>query len=156
MEDINTLSNEKWEIALNRFEIIKPILDNPGNLELVESIAAKEKIGRTTLYRWVKLYKDYGTISAILGKPKNGGRGNSRLSTAQDDIIKKFITSTYLNSSKSSINKTIRLILDECHSKGIEAPHSNTIRNRIKSLSEEEVMKKRIGVKEAKYKFNQY
>lgn len=154
LEDINTLSNEKWEVAQRRFEIIKPILDNPGNLELVESIAAKEKIGRTTLYRWVKLYKDYGTISAILGKPKNGGKGNSRLLPAQEEIIKKFITSTYLNSSKSSINKTIRLILDECHSKDIETPHSNTIRNRIKSLSEEEVMKKRIGVKEAKYKFS--
>ena len=42
----------------------------------------------------------------------------------------------------------------ECHSKNITPPHENTIRNRIKSLSEEEVMKKRIGSKEAGYKFN--
>lgn len=154
LEDINVLSSEKWEIAQKRFDIIKPILENPGNLELIEKIAAEEKIGRTTLYAWVKLYKDYGTISAILGKPKTGGKGKSRLLPEQDEIIKKYITSTYLNNSRYSINKTIRLIIDECYSKNVEAPHPNTIRNRIKSLSDEEVMRKRIGVKEAKYKFD--
>lgn len=154
LDDINTLPKEKWELAQKRFAIIKPILDNPGNLKLVEKIAADEKIGRTTLYSWVRLYKDYGTISAILGKPKTGGKGKSRLLPEQDEIIKKHIASTYLTSSRSSIKKTIRLIIDECYTKNVEAPHPNTIRNRIKSLSEEEVMRKRIGAKEANSKYN--
>lgn len=115
LEDINVLSSEKWETAQKRFDIIKPILENPGNLELVEKIAAEEKIGRTTLYAWVKLYKEYGTISAVLGKPKTGGKGKSRLLPEQEEIIKKYISSTYLNKARSSIKKTIRLIIDECN-----------------------------------------
>lgn len=154
LEDINVLSSEKWETAQKRFDIIKPILENPGNLELVEKIAAEKNIGRTTLYAWVKLYKEYGTISAILGKPKTGGKGKSRLLPEQEEIIKKYISSTYLNKARSSIKKTIRLIIDECYTKNVEAPHPNTIRNRIKNLSEEEVMRKRIGAKEASSKFD--
>lgn len=142
LDDINTLPKEKWELAQKRFAIIKPILDNPGNLKLVEKIAADEKIGRTTLYSWVRLYKDHGTISAILGKPKTGGKGKSRLLIKQEEIIKKHITSTYMASSRSSIKKTICLILEECYTKNVVAPHSNTIRNRIKNLSNEKVFKK--------------
>lgn len=154
LDDINVISEKKWELAQQRFEIITPILENPGNIELVKQISTESKKSIATLYRWVKLYKDYGTISSILGKPKTGGKGSSRLDPNQEEIIKKYIKSTYLNSSRTSINKTIRLITIECHSKNITPPHENTIRNRIKSLSEEEVMKKRIGSKEAGYKFN--
>lgn len=154
LDDINILSNEKWELAQRRFEIIKPLLDSTRNLKLVKKISNESKISVATLYRWIKLYKDYGTISAILGKPKTGGKGDSRLETEQEEIIKKYLKSTYLNGSRTSKNKTIRLILAECYGKNISPPHENTIRNRIKSLSEEEVMKKRIGLKEAGYKFN--
>lgn len=154
LDDINVISEEKWELAQQRFEIIDPILKNPKKLELIKQISIEKNIGIATLYRWIKLYKDYGTVSALLGKPKTGGKGNSRLETNQEEIIKKYIKSTYLNGSRTSINKTIRLITIECHSKNITPPHENTIRNRIKSLSEEEVMKKRIGTKEAGYKFN--
>jgi putative transposase len=154
LDDINFLSEKKWELAQKRFEIIKPILDNSGNIELVKEISKESKKSIATLYRWVKLYKDYGTISAILGKPKTGGKGRSRLEPEQDEIIKKYIKSTFLNSSRTSIKKTIRLIIAECYDKNIQPPHSNTIRSRIKNLSEEEVMKKRIGIKEAGYKFN--
>lgn len=154
LDDINTLSEKKWELAQQRFEIIKPILDNSGNAELVKEISKESKKSVATLYRWVKLYKDYGTISSILGKPKTGGKGRSRLEPEQDEIIKKYIKSTFLNNSRTSIEKTIRLIIAECYDKNIQPPHSNTIRNRIKNLSEEEVMKKRVGIKEAGYKFN--
>nr|WP_315155672.1 Mu transposase C-terminal domain-containing protein [uncultured Flavobacterium sp.] len=154
LDDINILSDQKWELAQRRFEIIKPLLESTRNLELVKKISNESKISVATLYRWIKLYKDYGTISAILGKPKTGGKGDSRLDTEQEEIIKKYLKSTYLNNSRTSKNKTIRLIVAECHSKNITPPHENTIRNRIKGLSEEEVMKKRIGLKEAGYKFN--
>lgn len=154
LDDINFISEEKWGLAQQRFEIIDLILKNPRNLKLIKQISKEKNVSIATLYRWIKLYKDYGTVSALLGKPKTGGKGNSRLETNQEEIIKKYIKSTYLNSSKTSINKTIRLILAECHHKNIIPPHENTIRNRIKSLSEEEVMKKRIGSKEAGYKFN--
>lgn len=154
LDDINVLSEKKWELAQHRFELIKPIIDNPGNVDLVREISKESKKSVATLYRWVKLYKDYGTISSILGKPKTGGKGKSRLDPEQDEIIKKYIKSTFLNSSRTSIKKTIRLIISECYDKNIQPPHSNTIRNRIKNLSEEEVMKKRVGIKEAGYKFN--
>lgn len=150
---LEILSEKKWELALKRFEIIKPLLDIKRDRNLVEKVAKENNIGVATIYRWMKLYEEHGTVSSILGKPKDGGRGKSRLSKEQDKIIDEIINKIYLNSSKKSVNKTIRGINEVCLTKKITPPHPTTIRNRIKNYSEEEIMRKRIGTREAKYKF---
>jgi putative transposase len=150
---LENLSEKKWEVALKRFEIIKPLLEIKRTKELFEKVAKEHSIGIATLYRWIKLYDEHGTVSSILGKPKNGGRGKSRLSKEQDKIIDEAINKIYLNSSRKSINRTIRAINETCIAKNILAPHATTIRNRIKDYSEEEIMRRRVGVKEANYKF---
>ena len=43
LDDINTLSEKKWELAQKRFDIIKPILENPGNADLVKKISKENK-----------------------------------------------------------------------------------------------------------------
>lgn len=58
-----------------------------------------------------------------------------------------------MDKSRKSITKTIVEIQLSCEGLGIRAPHPNTIRNRIKNISEEEKIRKRLGIQEAKYKF---
>ena len=129
------LINQKKELAQKRFEIIKPILENKNSkkLNLIKEISLKEKISKATLYRWIKLYNEHKTIYCLLGKPKNGGRGKVRLTASQQDIINKVLNKKFLKKYKKT-NKMINLILDEFKKENILAPHSNTIRNRIKFL----------------------
>lgn len=152
--DLESLSEKKWALAIQRFEIISPLLKIKTNKKIIEEVAIKENVSAATLYRWIKLYKDNGTVASILGKPKTGGKGNSRLNPLTEEIIETIIQTKYLNTSRKSINKIIRLINDECIKKNAPLPHPITVRNRINNLSEEEVIKKRFSVKEAKYKFS--
>ena len=151
--NINGLTDKEWIRAKERYKIIKPIIDNPKNISIVRGVSNDSGVSLSTLYRWVKLYKDSGLVSSLVGSRKRGGKGNSRLLKVQDEIIQDKIHSVYLSSSRKSITKTIREIEIACNDFSIEAPHPNTIRSRIKDISEEERIRKRYGYQEAKYKF---
>ncbi len=151
--DIINISDKDWEKAKKRHGIIKPILHNSRTVEDVKLVAKNNNISTATLYRWLKRYNETGLVSSLLGQKKNGGIGKSRLLKVQDDIINNKIHSVYLNKSRKSINKTIRAIQMECQELGVKYPHPNTIRNRIKNISEETKIRTRMGIQEAKYKF---
>lgn len=150
---VESLSDKSWEKAKYRFSIIKDILSNRGNLELIKEISKNNKVSISTIYRWIKLFDSTGLISSLAGQNKKGGVGKSRLNKSQDEIINNKIHSVYLTSSRKSITKTIREIQIGCRDLGIDPPHPNTIRNRIKNISDEERIRKRIGYQEAKYKY---
>lgn len=152
-KNIVSLSDKEWEKAQFRYNIIKPILERRRDYKYLSNIAKKNRISVPTIYRWIKTYEAYGTVSSLAGKKRKGGFGKSRLLEEQENIVLNKINSIYLNQSKKSITKTIREINLECDRLKLKPPHSNTIRNRIKNITEEERIRRRLGIKEAKYKF---
>jgi putative transposase len=151
--DLKNLTSTEWEKATKRYEIIKPILRNRGDQNFAQAIADKNKIGIATIYRWLKIYDESGLVSSLAGKRRTGGKGKSRLSQMQEDIIYDKINDVYLNSSKKSITKTIREIQLACDQYSIKCPHPNTIRNRIRNIPDEEKVRKRYGIKKARDKY---
>ncbi|WP_241330093.1 helix-turn-helix domain-containing protein [Chryseobacterium arthrosphaerae] len=151
--DMLDFTDKEWKKAQERFQIIRPVLENRGDLKIVERAAKEAKVDKATIYRWISRYEQTGSIGSILGKKKNGGRGKSRLSPEQEEIIKKCITEIYLTSFRKSINYLIRAIAFECNKLGIQMPHSTTIRRRINEISEEEKVKQRYGKKVSDNKF---
>jgi len=151
--NIVSISDKDWEKASKRYEVIKPALEKKGDLITIKNISKKHKVSVPTIYRWIKLFNESGLVSSLAGRKKTGGIGKSRISNVINDIVKSKIESVYLNSSKHSIKKTIRAIENTCKELNLKPPHSNTIRNRIKDISDEERIRKRIGYQEAKYKY---
>lgn len=151
--DMLDFTDKEWKKAQERFQIIRPALENRGDLKIVERAAKEAKVDKATIYRWISRYEQTGSIGSILGKKKNGGRGKSRLSPEQEEIIHKCITEIYLTSFRKSINYLIRAIAFECNKLGIPMPHSTTIRRRINEISEEEKVKQRYGKKISDNKF---
>ncbi|WP_312991427.1 helix-turn-helix domain-containing protein [Chryseobacterium flavum] len=151
--DMLDFTDKEWKKAQERFQIIRPVLENRGDLKIVERAAKEAKVDKATIYRWISRYEQTGSIGSILGKKKNGGRGKSRLSPEQEEIIKKCITEIYLTSFRKSINYLIRAIAFECNKLGIQMPHSTTIRRRVNEISEEEKVKQRYGKKVSDNKF---
>lgn len=150
---ISGLTDQEWEEAKRRYEIILPILSRRKDFSLIKKLAKEHKVHYTTIYRWIKLYDETNVISSLIGFKKRGGKGKSRLSSEVEMIVNDVIHTLYLNPSKKSINKIIREVEKICKSKSIKAPHPNTIRNKIKNLSEEEVLSSRYGKSKARDKF---
>lgn len=150
---LESLPEKDWERAKSRYEVISPILSNRGNLDLITKAAKANNISVPTIYRWLKLFDETGLVSSLAGGKKTGGIGKSRLTKNQEEIINNKINTVYLNQSRKSITKLIREIQLECDNLKVTCPHPNTIRSRVKALSDEEKIRKRLGIKEARYKF---
>lgn len=144
------LSDKDFEKAKRRFETIKPILENRGDFDVVMEISNRENIHYSTLYRWVNNFEATGIITSLLGFPKTGGRGKSRLTRELDEIIKKAIQDVYLTTQKKPVAKTILEVEKLCRNAKLKSPHPNTVRKRILQISDETRMKFRYGSKKAK------
>lgn len=149
----DSLTEKEWELIQYRYKIIKPIIEKKHNTEEIKEIAKNYNIHYTTIYRWINLYNENNLKTDLLGKKRTGGKNKSRLTLEVDTIINDIISQIYLNSSKQSIPKVIRKIKMRCKELEIDAPHENTIRNRIKQLSEEDVLKARYGNKARRDKY---
>lgn len=150
---VHILTDNEWKIAKSRYDIVKHILDNKLETSKIKDIAKKNNVHFSTIYRWINIFNSTESIAALAGKKRTGGKNKSRLENDVDNIINDKIAEIYLTSSKKSITKVIRSIKIKCKELDITPPHENTIRNRIKNLSEEEVLKARYGKKSARDKF---
>lgn len=141
-KDISEINDSEYNEAKKRYEAILPLLEK--NLSRKDSVEYSKKIGIhfTTLYRWQERYKSTGTILGLISNKVGAKKGNTRLNSEIEILIKRIIDSYYLTIQKPSVQSVVDKVLAECKKMNIIAPHSNTIRNRIESISEYEKLKK--------------
>lgn len=152
--DIALVGDEDWQFAMKCFDIIRPLLEKKNRTTaLVEERAALAGVHRATIYRWIESYETLGTLTALLPRKRSGGRGKSRLTDAVEDIIKSTIENFYLKKQKRSVQKTCDEVKLACRNSGLPAPHPNTVRNRIVTISEKVKLESRIGAQAAQAKF---
>lgn len=152
--DLNLIPQEEWKVAQYRYAIIRPILAGEIKKNSISDFAKDNGVHLSTIYRWIKLFNATHKISSLAPTKQNGGKGQSRLPEDVEQIILETIQSTYLNRDRKSINRTIEEIKLQCWNKGIVAPHSNTIRMRLNTISDEEKIKQRYGAKIARLAFD--
>ena len=71
VRDLDTIADEDWKTAQSRYAAIQPLLDrfDVGRRE-VEARSQEVGINFTTLYRWLKLYRDAGTLDGLMPQMK--------------------------------------------------------------------------------------
>ena len=152
-KDISEINDSEYNEAKRRYEAILPLLEK--NLSRKDSVEYSKKIGIhfTTLYRWQERYKSTGTILGLISNKVGAKKGNTRLNSEIEILIKRIIDNYYLTIQKPSVQSVVDKVLAECKRMNIIAPHSNTIRNRIESITEYEKLKKQgnRGIARTKY-----
>ncbi|MFX4235378.1 Mu transposase C-terminal domain-containing protein [Aliarcobacter butzleri] len=144
-EYLNSFTNEQWEEAKKRLSIIKPLLNNRYRTkESVENIARTNNLHYSTLYRWISLYENTELLSSLVPKFSNrGGKDHVRIKEETELIINKVINELYLHKQKLTPKQVYIEIIRRCKNARIKMPHENTVRNRIKKLSEKMTYKHR-------------
>lgn len=146
-EDLWTGFTERQkEEALRRYRIIEPLInpDIKRTKHLVRQVAQVAGVNQSTIYEWLKRYRERGLLGLA---PLNSLKGNrtSRLSAEQEEIMQKAIQEYYLSQQKLNIKAVYELMLLECRKRNIPPPHYNTLRYKIKGMSRLLVEKKREG-----------
>lgn len=147
--DLAYIPEEKLQKANRMYEIIKPLLLLPRRTQAdIQAQAEKYKVGRSSIYRWLKEFDCMNRVSVFVPKTRKD-KGCTHLPNQVEQIITDTIKTHYLTKQKKSPAKVIREIQLLCHKLELTAPHPNTIRSRIKKLSTYETLKAREGNKTA-------
>lgn len=135
---VGDITDKEWDEAKQRLEIIKPLTFKNRKKEEVIKIAEENSLHVSTVYRWLKQYEESTLLSSLVPKKTlRGGKGKTRTNEEVELIIKKTIEEQYLNKQKLTPRQVYNEIRRKCHNANITAPHENTIRNRIKQISNE-------------------
>lgn len=152
-KDLNAHDKEALAEAQRKFEIIKPLLDKPGRTKReVRARADETKVHYVTLYKWLRLFETTGKLTAFVRSDRKD-KGKTTLPAAVEKILSDVIETRYLTTQKLSQAKIIREIERLCAKQKVEAPHPNTIRNRIRRLEAVKKTKARDGNKAAREAF---
>jgi putative transposase len=153
--ELLTIPDEDWVEAHRRLEAIRPLLTKEARTRAdVEARALQINRHPTTLYRWLKDYSATRRLSVLLPPKPSGGRGKSRLESAAESIVTSVVKSFYLKPERPTVEDTFREVERLCRLADVPAPHPATVRRRIASISEEEVMRRRFGEKRARKQFS--
>ncbi len=148
IDTILHIDEEHWKIALERYEVIKPLLKVGRTKDEVIARAKEFDVSPVTVYRWIADFETTGTVSALVPKyDQRGGSGKTRLDKTVEDIINEVIQKVFLNKQKKKPGKVYEEIKRLLTQKKLDVPHLNTIINRINKLSEKQKADARQGKK---------
>jgi len=146
--DLELISSEKWDEAILRYDIIKPLLIKKRTRVLVEERAKEYGRSPTTLYQWIKRYEESGKVTELI-RASRADKGEVRLSDEISELLNSVIKTEYKTRQKKSITKVHRELKRLCREKGLECPHYNTLRKWINKEHPKELQKLREGNKKA-------
>lgn len=148
--DLATVGKDRLEQAHRKFEIIKPLLALSRRTEAdVQACADKHDVGTSTIYRWLRDFDRVGRVSVFVRQTRKD-KGRIGLPKKVEDVITDMVKVHYLTKQKKKPAKVIREVEMLCSKLGLESPHPNTIRNRIKKLDTYNKKKSREGNKAAR------
>ncbi|AWI79471.1 transposase [Parazoarcus communis] len=153
-QDLAEIADDDWRIAQQRFAAISPLVGKTlWGRDEVERQAKACNIDPSTLYRWLKRYNAYGSVTALIPKKRGWLEGKSRIPPHAEQVIEETIRDYYLTVQRPTAKKTIQEVQRRCAERGIQAPNHMTIRSRITKLSEKERLRGRGFKEKAKNKF---
>ncbi|MCG5512348.1 Mu transposase C-terminal domain-containing protein [Ectothiorhodospira shaposhnikovii] len=153
--DLLEIGDKDWREAERRFEAIKPLLRQGTLLGRSEVSKRAQEVGvdTATLYRWIKRYNAYGSMTALIPMTRGWKRGKSRIGEFAEKIIEEVIQNYYLTHQRSTDQKAVTEVQRICAERGVSPPSPGTIRSRISRIPEKERLRKRGYRERAKNKF---
>lgn len=152
--DLSELSEKDWETAEDRYNAIKPLLAKPiAGRQEVEFRADQLGVNAATLYRWLKRYKSYGVLGALVPQKRGWKTGKKRVLPEVENQIQEVLNDFYLTSQRPSGSKVVMEVKRRCYERGLESPSHCTIRARMSEISEKKRLRKHGFSEKAANKF---
>lgn len=148
--DLLALDEEDWNLALDRFRIISPLVGLTQRTKAqIRDVAQKAEVNPATVYRWLERFESTGIVSSLLRRERKD-QGKPRTTEQAEIIMKSVIRDEFLNDQAISPTHAYREIQRQCRKENVLAPHLSTFRRRLKELTPAVLAAGREGKKSAR------
>ena len=152
---LDGLTEDEKEVARERFEIIRPLLEMPkyGRKD-VDARAKETGYSVRNLYRLLKKYQNSGDYTC-LAVGKRGWRTNkTRLAADAEAVITEVIDDYYLTPLRPGQRAAVKEVKRWCAKRGIKAPNASTVLARLEKIDEKKKLERRGQPDKARRRFN--
>lgn len=143
--DLGAIPEERINSAKHKYETIKLMVDKQRTtLDEIKVAALKADVAVSTIYRWLKEYRE-GTLLSSLIRKERIDIGKSRLSPQTELIMSKVIAEYWMTSEKRSYALTYRELQLRCRQQNVRPPSLPTLVDRVTRLDPKESTLRRLG-----------
>ena len=152
--DVDEIQDEDWKTAEKRFADIRPLLEMRSfGRQDVEARAKETGVAVATLYRWIKRYRAFDSVSALIPQKRGWKAGRGRISVQADSVVQEVISNFYLTAQRPTAQKAVIEVRRLCLQRQIDPPSDRAIRSRLTRIPERERLRGRGFREQAKNKF---
>lgn len=143
---IASISEEDWARAKEIYAAIESLLNNPNRTRKdVESVAKSVGCSPATVYRQIDRFKSTLTLVSLVPSTKARGATGSRLDPKVEAIVLSVIGDYGLTLQQRRPKELLHEIKKRCKALGLEWPHENTVRARLRQIPRAIYAKSRRG-----------
>jgi transposase-like protein len=124
-------SEKAWAEARRREAIVREILASPSPGQAVAAHCAARGLSNSTLYRWMRSYRDGGLRGLVPDTAARGGAGKSRLGAEREALLDDIARRFHEQSPRQSFRQAYPGIVAEFRAKGMAPPGVNTARAHV-------------------------
>jgi putative transposase len=142
-----TMSNEVWEQARKRVQVIGPLaaLGTVGH-QAADDAAQQLGLSRRQVYVLVRRCRQgAGLVTDLAPGQSSGGKGKGRLLESVERIIRELLHKHFLTRQKRSLAMFYRFIVQACKAHSLPVPARNTVALRIARLDPVQMGRSREG-----------
>lgn len=136
-EIIELVSVERWEVAKERIDVLRDLINLPRyarGLPLVQAAAAKLDRSVATVYRLISEYDKTKSLRVFLRLQRKDKR-SGRLQPKIERAIRAAIKSKYLDDQRLMISTIVEIVQRRCRKRGWPEPSESSVVRRIRRLA---------------------
>ena len=140
-DDIDALD---WAAAKRRAEVLSKLPERPSGEQLGDAMAAL-RVGRTTLFRWLRLFRESGRTSALLPRRRGPNSGMRPLAPEVLAIVDRHFRDFYATRRRPTVTRFWAEVAADCRREGVPVPSIRRLRRWLARHDAAELLRRREG-----------
>ena len=142
--DFDEIGPDDWAVAQRRAGILSGLPERPSG-ERIRAAMATLGVGRTTLFGWVKLFREGARVSALAPRRRGPSSGMRLLAPEVLAVVERHFGGFYATRRRPTLTRFWKEVAADCRRGGLAVPSIRRLRRWLDGRDAAELLRRREG-----------